>query len=386
MTDKKIIIRPGGHVRVELPAGETADTAESDERRRSLIADDDDPPGYIFRARPTAVAFYDLSTRLRSVAAGTDPTPPRLRELESSDPAGPCADCFSEYAGVHTGDRGTEGEQSGQTYTLYSLDDFAAVERGLLGRRHPEAPADEGGEPLDPVDPFGFTLVNGSSRLVSDCEELSTDRLSNFALPAFRVTTSTTVREQRPEPENPLRVVYRGTLGVEVDPVAELVAGRWRTREAAPGDNDERWNPKDLESGAAQRQLAIPRDSRIRAEGQLILGQFTPQGGDDSEHPDYWDFISLAGEYHGFDTGDTVRFKVTMEPSYGAEAAVYTFRGVDNRVYLRPLRVAPEPATSVRIPVYEGDFTVLLPPGSLVAVIAQGSKVYYVWRVDEQHG
>ncbi|MET0646965.1 MAG: hypothetical protein ABW208_10120 [Pyrinomonadaceae bacterium] len=62
MSDKKFTVPSGGRVRVELPAG-AADIAKPDERRRSLIAADDDPTRYVFRDSPS-VEVLDLGTRL----------------------------------------------------------------------------------------------------------------------------------------------------------------------------------------------------------------------------------------------------------------------------------------------------------------------------------
>ncbi len=385
MSDKKFTGGRRTRVRVELPAGATSDTADSDERRRrrSLPPADDDATRYVFRSRPVAVAFYDLATRLRSVAAGTNLTPPRLRELESSDPADPCDECFSEYASVRTGELGTE-EEGPPSYTLYSGEDFAAVERGLLGPRHPDAAEDPAhpGEPLDPVDPFGFTRANGSGRLVSNCEELSTDRLSAEAIIFYVTTAARTHREQRPDVDD-FNTVYTGSTGTELEPAALLAEEKWKTRESKPEDDGERWNQKDVDSGAAFRLLEIPKDARIKAEGQLIVGRLLDRL--DEGGGAWFQFSNVAGHYYGFDTGDAVHYKITTEPGFDADAVTFRFKGNDNRIYLRPFLTAPPLASDFKAPVssVQDNSFYVLPPGSLVAAIAQGSRVSYVWRVDE---
>lgn len=352
MSNKKFSVSPGGRVRVELPAKDSADIATPDNGpRRSLTPADDEPARYVFRARPAAVAFYDLGTRLRSVAAGTDPTPPRLRELESSDPADPCADCFSEYASLRTGERGESPDEEGN-YTLYSAEDFAALERGLLGPRHPDAP-ESAGASLDPVDPFGFRLVNGSSREVTTCAQEASiaSYIGAGSIYALRV--------------------YRGAAVLEVRPAEELAAERWKVRDPAPSDADERWNPKDVESGAAQGQIEITKEARIRAEGHLAV---IAEGG-------------ASSAFYEFDTGDA-SCKVTAEPRFDAPAVAYTFRGADNRIYLRPRYPQPPLPTTIQFPVYrvdEEEVVVALPAGSLLAVIGQGSRVYYVWSAGERY-
>lgn len=391
MSEKKFTVRSGGRVRLELPAGKSsADTATPDERRHvGLLAADDDPTRYVFRASPAAVAFYDLGSRLRSVPVGTDPSPLRLRELISSDPAAPGTNHFSEYASIHTGDLGTEHEEGGQTYTLYSTADFTFVERGLLGPRHPDAAEDpeEPGTPLDPVDPFGFSQANGSARLVANCEELSVDRLTGagviIEVSAFYVTTAArTTREQRPEVDD-LNSVYTGATGASFEPSVLLADKTWKTREPEGTDEAERWNPKDIESGAAHRLLDIPKAARLKAEGQLIVGRLIER---ETEGFGAWyQFSNAAGHFYGFDTGDTVRYKVTAEPRFDSEAITFTFKGADNRVYLRPYLAAPPLPSDFTVPVssVRDNFFYILPPGSLVAAVAQGARVFYVWRVDE---
>jgi hypothetical protein len=136
------------------------------------------------------------------------------------------------------------------------------------------------------------------------------------------------------------------------------------------------------------------------------------------------------GMYEGFVTTDKVRFKVTSEPRFEAAEVAYTFKGSDNRVYLRPV-MRPwifaahdeeghigdvRRAWASRLPIYPyryqpppgaGSLACLirrsplvdypslppayqsvqgtaiyspLPAGSLVAAIAQGARVFYVWR------
>jgi hypothetical protein len=60
--NKRFIVKRGSRVRLEIPAGESADTAAPDERKRGLIASDEDPAKYVFRDSDT-VQVFDLGTR-----------------------------------------------------------------------------------------------------------------------------------------------------------------------------------------------------------------------------------------------------------------------------------------------------------------------------------
>lgn len=206
MSDKKFTVRSGARVRVELPAPVTADTATLDERQRGagLLATDDDSARYVFRGRPGSVAFYDLGTRLRSVPGDTVFDGLRFREMVSGDSAAPddAGGRVSEYIEIRAEAAGTYVEPGESSYGLplmmLSDAEAALLERALLGRRSPDAAEvlDVPGEPLDPVDPFGFTPVNGSGRSVGNCQELTAETFAAAGFASFVVAAGLT-REAR---------------------------------------------------------------------------------------------------------------------------------------------------------------------------------------------
>lgn len=181
-----------------------------------------------------------------------------------------------------------------------------------------------------------------------------------------------------------------------------------------------------MESGSAHHQVEIPKERRLKAEGDLLVGGFT-----EPDETGRVIFIPHTGWYYGFDTGDAERFKVTIEPFFTADAVTFRFRGDDNRVYLRPrlagialvdsvtgeteaswiARLAPvypapgsvgcalarsayseDPDPEAQQVAYLNIFTAVpgeetpvlrtLRAGSLVAAVAQGARVYYVWTVE----
>jgi hypothetical protein len=388
MTDKKFTVRPGQTVRVELSKKDAQGTEGKREREHKAVLFPDEDSDLYVRRGPVAMALYDLGTRLRSVPPDTVFNGLRRREYLSQETASPdnAHNYFNEYVEVAYEVQGIfhpvtpEQEEAGELSTLeVTSEEWERLDKMLLGSR---APLVEG-EPHDPFDPFGFSFANGSGRALTNVAPVP------YSLMYFGA-------------------IYIGDsdFGVSSDPHIvdpdHPVAG-WDFRQPKEADAEERWNPHNLGDGSylpdnfAQRALEFKNKKAKGALGVQIHG------------------------YEYFSTGDPDTYKITTEPSFEAEEKKFSIKGRDNRIYLRPTLtgllfgstsvlstwaarqptiyptingLAPSACGIKRSEYshYEAASAApmalsqlyLSPPAvpahTLVAAIAQGHTVYYVWR------
>lgn len=274
------------------------------------VGEDDD---VLVHRKPANISFYDLGTRLRSVPSGTTFNGTRVYEWPNTtaetEPAEGNTSEYVELALEVDGEMVEHGsiiEPPWWHEVVITDDDWATLTDMLLGSRKP---LEEDEEPSDVVDPFGFSTANGSSRRLPHCAELWADNL--FYQPvSFHVSGRDIAFTLNPD-------VFTEEAGYELP---------YTLREAKPEDEDERWNQNNVAGGMAFNQLVAPKGFFEGSSGPVKI---------DNAFPHYQLTLNIHN-YHGFDTADTVKYKVTNEPSYAAEAVTYSFKGKDNRFYLRP--------------------------------------------------
>ncbi|MGA9995629.1 MAG: hypothetical protein WBP93_09455 [Pyrinomonadaceae bacterium] len=362
-------------------------------RRGSSPPGEEDDDFVMPRRRISLTAFFDALYRLRSVPSDTDFSQPRSRPFPSTDRAAPAPDKTSEYVeqdferegALHEVAPGAE-TLSNQPYIALSGSDWDYLNQVMLGRLQ------AGSE--DVLDPTGFSQVNGSSREVGNSAQIYYDLAVQLAQPHFVVGGTE----------------YKFSAHFGHD---------WVEREAKESDATERWNPFNLAGGSggaertksiAQGQLEIKVEASAR--GPLVYEVVNPPA------PPLSPGGLEAAHYEAFETSDTATFKITGEPRFSAERVEFSFGGKDNRVYLRAKLTGIELYTTsgeyvsrahwvrprrgrvfidAEDPVlrtsrfYQSNagqhvreiklYPERLGAKSLVAIIAQGKKTFYIWRV-----
>lgn len=379
-------------------------STEPEINRGTLYVDEEEE---LYVQRPELLfTFYDLGTRLRSVAAQEFKVDRIRREVETGAPASR-DDFYNEYVEIEL-----EGEQRLRTPSdsallrKYSAQEIEELNRRLLGSRA------EGSTDL--LDPLGFNEANVSGRKLPNC--MPVPHL------AGRYFLHVGVNDEQWR--------LRGDATEEADQTGG--PEEWVKRKAEDADAVERWNPYNLSYGdpAHGAGLLKPKAQKRVSAIKVIYPVNSP-----GQKPQ-------AGVYERFDTSDAVTYKLTAEPIYEAdEAAGGWSGGAPVRVYLRPRFVLYTVSGLVgsphenallwhgRTPVYphfwflhgaenqqdanrrargfaqrsalasgylaqiplseqptlsiDGEGAANPPTslaGSLAAVIAQGSRVRYVWR------
>jgi hypothetical protein len=322
-------------------------------------------------------------------------------------------------------------------------DDYTWLNNALLGSREPILPGHES-DPRDALDPFSFAPINGSGRMIPVCMEIShlilgvheTDEGDPESFPfnfkkgqvnGFWMTPANKAVHLNPEGVGLGSIVYydvdesvKPVIWKGYDPDLELEinpAERWSTKAIDLG--------LDIHAHAKKRVLTITSDLGIvfgnyirDAFGNLLID---PQGAFGGGIPPQ---LHFGYGYEGFSTSDTDTFKITNDPWYESDVVTFKVKGQDNRVYVRPTLVGYTWSKDIdldggtgrdiykawvsRSPVYPSgselncyihrspladyddipvDYrnlglasTFSLNEGSLVAAIAQGSKIFYIWR------
>ncbi len=502
MTDDSTKLPPGGSVEILLKRRRRQPVKRAatppDEKQRGILHVDDEPPRYLRRPGRT-VTFHDLGTRLRSVAPNTLFTDLRYRAANDRDVPDPQDDYINEYVEQ-------EMDMSGiarrillsydttavdvvrhETYEISFSDvlesQFRRQERIMLGSRVQDA--------TDPVDPFGYSPANGSGRNLPHAMELYHRTL----FPNWIGVAAPNEVVRAPSPVGPdgqslwLQNILLNPPEFEFRPNTLIQAGtdEWKARAAGEDDDDERWNPLNLNASTGlglvpRTYVHQPKFYQSAPAGHLMVGFLwrnflLPDGTraelDDNNEPLdaplYWIFSPdgpshrtlpssrvegypglTATTYWGFDTGDLSKYKVTGEPTFPAPSIPYKFGGKNVRIYLRPRQQAfallnaqtddpiypqerfPHVSTIIsawasRFPVYPSYQSLIssarrstlsvitiaeepverlfflshspttatgeafsaariqrlptLPSGSLVGVIVQDHKPYYVWQI-----
>lgn len=378
-------VNHGQKITIDISGGESGRDLATDARSselRYIGGDDIDDPAYVFRKK-LKLTFYDLGTRLRSVPPDTVFDELRVREFLAQDLTAPQPDYLNEYVEIRLEVQGTftPAVSEGGTLAL-SIAEWTRLDRALLGSR---APAIETEPEPDPLNPLGFTSANGSDRTLANCLAIYFNYIGSAV--HFWMAPS----------EDEMELVSRPDLGTVVyqyavnppawfDSEALIEEGKYSAREAKPSDASERWNPNNLETGAAQGQLVIsPEAFEDKSGGHLMViddGTTRVAGSGVfylvAEPP-----VFKTMPYHGFHTGDTTNFKVTSQPEFASAEVEYRFKGKE-AVYLRPkIRAVrydvdhssgstPHAAWATReFPVYPAPS--LIPEGPLDAVIAHRS-------------
>ncbi|HEV2861107.1 MAG TPA: hypothetical protein VGX48_08885 [Pyrinomonadaceae bacterium] len=386
----------------KVPPGSTLDVTLGRKRRkarpqappardeRGIIPVESNPTRYVFRGKPSII-FLDLGTRLRSVAAASW-TGGRYRP--ASETTAPARDDtkFDEYVELEY-ERAAPAQLATPT-----LAEFQALDARLIGSRAPGS--------SDTLDPLSTTAANVTARALYNCMPLPHDGRWLYATVGVGGELFKLSADEGERPDE------------------------WKAREAAAADADERWNELNLAAGVAHGSGVL------KAKGPV--GRLRVVAGDYSEHG----LARAVGAYEEFDTADEANFKVTSESSFSADAVPLSLAGsADVRVYLKPRMLRYELSTGAggvfrwdgRVPVYPDlyifrnassqedlnrramcamrrsplasahydanpppsgqtaflrwpSFTaadvppVLTVAGALCCVIAQGVKVFFVWR------
>ena len=319
-TRKRFTVRRGDTVSLAIPVQtvtqKEAIAVETEQENKNVLPYDELDDQYTFR-KNVLVRFFDLGTRLRSVpSAPSDPL--RQRSYPTADNATPNAGYYDEYIEV-TLDNLLHG------FASYQLDvpDPSAVWTGaahitlagstwklmddmLLGRRTSNFIT---GDPLDTLDPTGSSIVNETStgdpshvpRKLPNCMPLYLSNDARTRGLVFVLPRSLTIGTD-------LIQIINNTL--------DDVLAHWHSRVPSDNDANERWNLLNVSSGAAFMQLSHDRNLFINKSGRLLV---------------------IAGDnYFSFDTGHAA-YKVTATDQFTDAAAEFSFKGKDNRIYLRPL-------------------------------------------------
>jgi hypothetical protein len=356
---KRFTVRPGARVEVGI-AGDPADAerptlpADAPAPGVSHVDDEDDPLQR--RAKKGALTFFDLGTRLRSVAPSTDFNDfSRTRPVEPPPEANDSAGNFNEYLEIEF-DGAAENLRRlvRAPYDTHVDDDY------LLGTNHvnadiPDALQSDFDAALlgslregsaDPVSPLETFEANGSGRKLPACAPVPyvptvADRehyheADGYPTEAFDFTLynddktlrfpNTTFRESVAD----LRAWANDDPADEGDDIDVqavfngmdfLKDEKWKEREHKEEDSEasERWNPYNLAGGEAKRGAEHDQKGQgggfnLKLESRLI--------------------------YEPFDTGDKDHFKVTKEPSFDADEVSLKLTGKPSRVFLRPQLLA----------------------------------------------
>lgn len=323
----KFTIQPGETAQIKLkrrrkPRRKDAPQAKP-AAKKGILPVSDETPRYI-RRQNLAITFYDLGTRLRSVADSSFDEL-RFRPSSATDAPERNDEWTDEYVEI---DYTSPGQVSvdfdgGTPYGRLSLttSQLGELQSLLLGK------------PGDAFDPFGFTEANVTGRRLANCMPLPYGNLLNLnAITGGRH--------------------YLCGLANVIPPeeIPQEDLDRWKLRRAKADEETERWNPHNLE----QWNLAgLP----LTREGQL-----KPKGAGGSGLK-----IVTASlhTYEPFDTDDAVNFHVTNEPSFDADAIAFKFTSAPHRVYLRARLVMHTPDLSLPYTsASQPDQTFYLPSGA----------------------
>jgi hypothetical protein len=354
-----------------VAADHIATDGEGSQGGRGIVPlDDDGPQLYVRRGGKSALSFFDLGTRLRSVPAGFSPL--EFRPSDATDTPTPHEGHFNEYVEIETHFAGIYTEAGATRALTLTSDEHAAYTHALLGSLAPGDPA-----PVDPLNPFGSSPANVTARSLPHCENLAYDSLTLFQM-----------------------IVRVGTK-----PALDFSA-TFKFREETDPDASEQWNPLNLEGFPTPHEgLLEAKDAR----GTLKVE---------------------TGAFREFDTGDSVNFKVTSAASFADEEAEFTLSTKPVSVYLVPALSAyqlttggadNEPVAQLATRAHSsypygteangGDVTGCLlrrtplaafvggagsylrpeltnpaPAGSLVAVIVRDGARFFVWRRTDAPG
>lgn len=387
----------------KVPAGETLEIdlrrkrkpkeqpVKRDDERQGGVSAEGDPTRYVFRDHPQII-FLDLGTRLRSVPA-SEWKGDRSRAAEEVSQPVVRDDYFDEYVEIEY-ERAAPVRLASPT-----LSEVNTLDRRLLGSRA------LGG--TDALDPLGQTPANRTGRQLYNCMPLLHDARWLYAVIGVNDKSFKLSADEGERPRE------------------------WERRGEAAGDSQEQWNELNLEALIPFGSGLLKPKGTVKSL-RVVAGDFSSHG-----------LQRAVGAYEEFDTEDNANFKVTSEASFDAATVPLKLsNGAPIRVYLKPRFLRYELTTSNllaplrwdgRVPVYpdlfvfrgastqpevdsramcavrrspigsayydanppdEGtvgflswpSFTAdsvpptLTPAGALAAILAQGSKVYYVWR------
>lgn len=315
MTQKSEFLFPRGR---ELKFGVSTDALDPNRQKvkpkpaPGVIKTDEEDELYVFR-KGAAISFYDLGMRLRSVPTSTPFNGLRVYEWPNSSATQEPDDAnSSEYVELAFEVDGTLIEHGGIVdppwyhEVVITDEDWETLTAKLLGSRKPLA---EDEEPSDVTDPLGFSVVNGGTRRLPHCAEIWSDQVYYQPI-LFHISGRDIAFTLNPD-------VFTEEDGIE---------NPYLLRESKVEDAEERWNPNNITEGAAFHLLIAPKGLFDGCSGDIKVDDTFP----------HYNVVPNIAHYHGFDTADTVKYKITNEPYYEADAVTYSFQGKDNRFYLRP--------------------------------------------------
>jgi hypothetical protein len=385
-------------------------------------------------ARQFNVSVYDLGTRMRSVAPGVVFDGLRYRPFLAQDVPEAHGGNVTEYVEIDFAALGTFVHNSVIPPGDHLLLDSAAhthFNQALLGQRVPVLPGHEH-DTYDKLDPFSFAIVNGSSRQLPVCMDITRYILgiAESDVPDPREGYPPVARKGQitnlwlPNSGQLRGSDYRATDGIHppsysIGPVLKpAIIKKYDSVKEDEAESAENWSPVNVEMAGVTTGAKAKKHQVDGGAGQgLAFGYYTGDGFGGIMFDIVGEFGQGVLNYEGFSTWDTTNFKITNGPRFDASETVYTFKGRDNRIYLRPVLIGYRIYTDAgthrswagRRPVYPNSFHAtdclvrrtpdadfahapsgatlqylalenVLPPGSLVAAIAQGSKIFYIWR------
>jgi len=373
---------------------------------QGIVPVDDETPRYLRRGN-VEIIYLDLATRLRSVPPTTFT---RNRIRLSSETSAPVRDDanFNEYVEIEY-----ELPRSGGSKTvLYTGEQIASLTAALLGSRAPGA--------ADALDPLATTEANVTGRKLYNCMPLP------IRAGWFHMWVGVGDDEFR---------LSEGTLEDSGGVWPQATVEEWKLRKASDTDASERWNPLNTQfANVAHKTATLKPTGRVERLRHIYkpsasFGGFNVWGMyerfDTSDTANYKitstpSFaatevpISLSTRsavrvylvprmvLHTFTTGAGTPYNFTPFAWHG-RMMVYpdvltgpgaTQAEINRRALCFILRsplasaaynsVTPTGTPAYTIPPFYG-FSQEYPnsislPGMLCAVIAQGTKTFYIWR------
>lgn len=307
MTINRFRVRRGQGVRVEIPHEPVKSPTDPDaaglqpQLPRAVIFQDDRKDLYTRRG-PLEIQLYDLGMRLQSLPGQPTSDPKAFIAKNDNSAAEPLPVGWNRYAPMQYEFIGDDHHTA--RFIFYTMDKAEILDLDQRLIRTDGA-----------LDPFDFSPANGSGRKLPNV----------LQLPYFFGKGDPS--KSGFQAENLLQVKlgeYEGRVG---KPEADPEKADWKRRKGEAGDGDEKWDPAQLAADMIFHPGSL-KSQKIKAAGRLAV--LPP-----SKDPEI--FAARWPPYYFFDTGDPA-FKVTKEPSYGAEAVAFrATAGKPLRIFLKPI-------------------------------------------------
>lgn len=296
MTKKTLPARFGDRIRVEIPQEPRVPAPETEGRRRGLLPSKGEDSPLLHRSR-LEIIFFDLGTRLQSVPINNLDDPAAFRPRGAQDVPTSTEGFGNRYVEQEyiCPLRSNSAAPSGQLFasTYHTAEDQQALDSSLLGTD-------------DPLDPFGETPANGSSRLVSNCMPIPWDSAHKLYIDAL-ISRKTQARYAVAIPPSRPHIpdLFHASADVATTP---------------------EWKPQNIDS---HKLLSERWGFWTAAAGAVTPGHLSLKS---AKHLK----IESLYMYEEFDTADTSQFKITTTPNFEAEEARFWLGTGRVKVYLKP--------------------------------------------------